>query len=89
MVFWAPILLSQINGCANDPTSRLDEKFGSAVRAARESQRLNHEAPASSPPTQGFDGKAAVNAMERYQDSFKTPPPTFEVLNIGGAATGK
>ena len=83
------VLMSQIQGCARDPTPLLDTHFGNAVRAARESQRLYPEHPSTSDVPPGLDGKAAVNAIERYQDSFKTPPPTFEVINVGGAASGQ
>jgi hypothetical protein len=26
--------------------------------------------------------------MDRYVDSFKAPPPTMNVINIGGSLTG-
>jgi hypothetical protein len=35
-----------------------------------------------------MDGKAAAEALGRYQDSFKTPPPVVNVINIGGAVGG-
>jgi len=37
----------------------------------------------------GLDAQAAVKAQDRYQDSFKAPPKTFEVINIGGALSGQ
>lgn len=76
-------------GCAGSSTPLLDAKFGDSVRAARESQTLNPAASANQDPVLGIDGKAAVQAQERYQDSFKTPPRTFEIINIGGALTGQ
>lgn len=72
-----------LTGCTST-TPQLDAKFGETVRAVREQQTVN---PAGTPVTNqdlGIGGKAAVNAQERYQDSFKTPPRTFEVLGIGG-----
>jgi hypothetical protein len=83
------IFLSQIQGCSSTTTPQLDANFGSAVRAASEAQRLNPAEPLSVDATPGLDAKAAVNAIERYQDSFKTPPKTFEVINIGGAASSQ
>ncbi|NMM20016.1 MAG: hypothetical protein HHJ15_08730 [Rhodoferax sp.] len=74
---------TQFTGCAST-TPELDAKFGDAVRAARESQTLNPTASTNKDPVLGLDGKAAVNALERYQDSFKSPPKTFEVINITG-----
>jgi hypothetical protein len=57
----------------------LDAKFGDAVRAAREAQTLNPGASANKDPVLGLDGKSAVQAQERYQDSFKSPEKTFEI----------
>lgn len=80
-------LAAQLTGCVSTTTPELDAKFGDAVRAAREAQTLNPTASANKDPVVGVDGNAAVNAIDRYQDSFKSPPKTFEVLNIGGGLT--
>lgn len=85
----AGVLAAQLTGCASTTTPELDAKFGSAVRAAREAQALNPTASANTNPVLGLDGAAAVNALDRYQDSFKSPPKTFEVLNIGGSLSGQ
>lgn len=77
------LLLGLMAGCASN-TPNYDAKFGDAVRAARQSQTLNPGAPANQDPVLGLDGKAAANALERYQDSFKSPPKVVEVINIGG-----
>lgn len=82
-------LSTQLTACVSTTTPELDAKFGDAVRAAREAQTVNPAASANKDPVQGIDGKAAVNALERYQDSFKAPPKTFEVLNIGGSQSGQ
>ncbi|MDO8769805.1 MAG: hypothetical protein Q7K57_14085 [Burkholderiaceae bacterium] len=82
-------LAAQLTGCASTTTPELDAKFGDAVRAAREAQTLNPNASANKDPVLGLDGNAAVNAIDRYQDSFKSPPKTFEVINIGGTLTGQ
>ncbi len=81
------LLLGLLVACAS-VTPRYDSKFGDAVRAARQAQTLNPDAPAAGDQALGIDGKTAVHALERYQDSFKTPPKTFEVINIGGALSG-
>ncbi len=80
-------LAALLSGCAS-VTPVADSRFGEAVRAARVSQTLNPNASANRDPVKGIDGKAGAAAMERYHDSFKTPPKTFEILNIGGAITG-
>lgn len=66
-------------------TPVLDANFGKAVRQARASQTLNPNASANRDPVLGIDGRAGVAAQERYQESFTTPPKTFEVINIGGS----
>ncbi|WP_249931149.1 hypothetical protein [Ramlibacter sp. 2FC] len=71
-------------GCAST-TPVADSHFGEAVRAARAAQTLNPQASANRDPVKGIDGQAGSAAMERYQDSFKSPPKTFEILNIGGS----
>jgi hypothetical protein len=82
-------------GCASDGTAalpgatpRYDAAFGESVRQARALQTLNPEAGQHGDPVLGIDGRAGASAVERYQESFKTPPRTFEVLNIGGSTVG-
>ncbi len=72
-----------IVGCASN-TPNLDAHFGEAVLAARAQQTLNPSASLNTDVVNGLDGRAAREAMGRYGDSFKTPPPTFNVINIGG-----
>jgi hypothetical protein len=80
-------LLYLLSGCAG-VTPQYDARFGEAVRAARLAQTLNPQASADRQGAQTLDGRSAVNALERYQESFKAPPKTFEVINIGGALSG-
>ena len=79
----------QLVGCVNQTTPALDSTFGNSVRATRQAQTLNQGPPELTDPTRGLDAKAAVNLIERYQDSYKSPPKTFEVLNLGGAVSGQ
>lgn len=77
-----------LTGCASS-TPVLDASFGQAVREARAAQTLNPKASAeNTQPALGIDGKAASEAQKRYVDSFKAPPKTFEIINIGGSITG-
>ncbi len=69
-------------------TPALDANFGNAVRQARSTQTINPNASANRDPVLGIDGRAGAAAQERYQESFKAPPKTFEIVNIGGALTG-
>ncbi|MDB5884524.1 MAG: putative lipoprotein [Polaromonas sp.] len=73
--------------CASS-TPVADASFGDAVRSARMAQTLYPNAPANRNTVLGIDGKAGAAAQERYQDSFKAPPKTFEVINIGGSLNG-
>lgn len=75
-------------GCVST-TPMMDSKFGDAVRQARTAQTLNPNASANRDPVLGIDGKAGAAAQERYQESFRTPPKTFEVINIGGSLSGQ
>ncbi|MBK5204392.1 MAG: hypothetical protein JJD98_02980 [Polaromonas sp.] len=76
-----------LTACASS-TPVLDANFGNAVRQARIAQTLNPNASANRDPVLGIDGKAGAAAQDRYQESFKSPPKTFEVINIGGGLTG-
>lgn len=80
--------IAALTGCATSTTPQLDTRFGESVTAVRNKQTLNPGTPAGD-TAQGIGGKPAVHAQERYQDSFKTPPRTFEVLGIGGSLTSQ
>jgi hypothetical protein len=81
-------LVVLVTGCAS-VSPNYDAKFGDAVRAAQSAQTLHPGAGANPDTALGLDGGSAGNALGRYQDSFKAPPKTFEVIDIGGALTGK
>ena len=55
-----------------------------AAMWARAAQTINPSASLNKDPVSGVDGQAAKEAMGRYHDSFKTPPPTFNVINVTG-----
>lgn len=81
-------LAAVLSGCASS-SPMVDSHFGEAVRAARATQTLNPQASANRDPVMGIDGRSGAIALERYQDSFKAPPKTFEILNIGGTLSGQ
>ncbi len=72
-------------GCVSAYPHR-DLNFGQAVTSVKAAQTLYPEAGRARDPalTSGIDGRAARETMDRYVDTFKTPPPTINVLNIGG-----
>lgn len=91
MVIVAAMAGFMIEGCAGpswDGTQPNDvhNRFGDAVRQARAQQTLNPEAGRNTDPVAGIDGVAAQNTIGRYQTSFKEPPPTFNILGIGGTS---
>ncbi len=69
-------------------SAELDARFGQATRQARAVQTLNPDASRNLEPPMGIDAVAAQHAIGVYQDSFKAPPTTFNVLNIGGSSLG-
>ncbi|OHC68547.1 MAG: hypothetical protein A2045_17465 [Rhodocyclales bacterium GWA2_65_20] len=77
------VTAAALAGCAST-TPNLDAHFGEAVLAARAAQTINPSASLNKDPVSGVDGQAAKEAMGRYHDSFKTPPPTFNVINVTG-----
>jgi uncharacterized lipoprotein YajG len=81
-------LAALLAGCAASPTPNYDARFGDAVRQARQQMTLNPNAGASPAPIVGMDGRAARETVIRYQDSFKSPPPVVNVINIGGSTSG-
>ena len=74
-------------GAMTTATPNYDLRFGDAVREARQRMTLNPGA-GTNDAVAGMDGHAAHEAQERYQDSFKAPPPVVNVINIGGAGRG-
>lgn len=78
---------SLVAGCSAT-TPQLDAVFGQAVRDARVAQTINPKASENTNPVLGIDGKAAASAQQRYQESFQTPPRTFDIINIGGSISG-
>ena len=77
----APLWLA---GCASS-TPEYDKRFGDAVRLSRQQMTINPQAGSQADPVAGLDGPSAREAVQRYQDSFKAPPPVNNVINIGGA----
>jgi hypothetical protein len=76
------VALLVAGGCAT-ATPYLDEQFGRAVDAAKAQQTLNPDASRNTDAVAGIDGTAAGSAVGEYHKSFKAPPPTFPVINIG------
>jgi hypothetical protein len=82
----ALLVIALLGGCAASTTPNYDTRFGDAVRESRVRMTLNPNAGANPDPVAGMDGRAARDAVGRYHDSFKAPPPVVNVINIGGSA---
>ena len=79
-VVFVPIAFG-IAGCNAAPN--FDSHFGYAVNTAKAQQIINPDAALNSAPVVGLDGTPAKNSIDRYQNTFKEPPPTFEIF-FGG-----
>ena len=75
--------LAALSACTS-ATPYLDARLGLAVHTAKAQQTLNPEASRNTDPVAGMDGASAEETITRYHDSFKAPPPTFEILTGGG-----
>ena len=84
----AATALATLGACAS-PTPRLDSAFGHAVNVAKLQQTINPEAGMRSDPVTGIGGVPARETIERYHDSFKAPPPTFEIIFGSGVSAGR
>lgn len=82
---FAALAVVLLAGCASSPTPQFDASFGEAVRQARAQQTLNPDASRNEDPVAGIDARAGKAAIDRYQESWRAPPRTFDVLNIGGS----
>lgn len=78
--------LALLAGCSTTPD--YDLRFGQAVRADRAAMAI-HPGPPASTDISGMDGQAAQLATARYHESFKTPPPVVNVVNIGGTTSSR
>jgi hypothetical protein len=81
----ALLALVLLGACSTTPN--YDRHFGEAVRQARLAMIIDPRAGEKAGPPAGIDGVAAREALIRYQDGFKEPPPVVNVINIGGVAT--
>ncbi len=76
--------LLALTGCVNT-TPVLDSHFGEAVNTAKAQQTINPDA-AKNKQAAGMDGQTAKSALDRYQQSFESPPVSPNVFNIGVGA---
>jgi hypothetical protein len=82
------VAAATLAGCAASPTPSYDARFGQSVREARTAMTLNPNA-ASAPTLVGADGRTVHESNVRYLESFKSPPPVVNVININNSAGGR
>ena len=87
-MLWTVCSAVLLGGCVASGTPNYDARFGEAVRQARALQTLNPDAGRERDPVAGIDGQARKAAIDRDQESFRTPPRNIEVLGIGGGSGG-
>ena len=63
----------------------VDQRYGEAVTTTTRAQTINPQGTRNPDVVSGIDGRAAKETMDRYVESFKAPPPTMNVINIGGS----
>jgi hypothetical protein len=84
--------LSVLTACssapAQDRTPYLDSQFGNAVNMAKAQQTLNPNASQNRDTVAGIDGRAAREAVERYESTFQKPQPQPNVFGIGVGGSG-
>lgn len=78
--------LTLLAGCSTTPI--YDARFGDSVRQARLAMTINPNSAANPDQVTGIDGTAALEAIQRYHDSLKAPPPVMNVIDIGGSVGG-
>ena len=73
-----------LGGCAwmPAPAQQVDGLFGTSVRHAVAAQTANPDAGKKPRPPDTYDAQAAVAALARHRASFKTPPPTFNIIGV-------
>lgn len=79
----ALMLGAALVACAASSTPELDQKFGDSVRGIHSQQVIAAPPAQLQDPVAGLDGVAAVHTQERYQDSFKEPAKSFDMLSAG------
>lgn len=79
--------LGLLSACA-PTTPQWDASFGNAVRTAIAQQTLHPDASGNPDPVSGIDGRAAREAIDRYQKSFRQPAPQPNVFTIGVGSGG-
>ncbi|MET3378012.1 MULTISPECIES: hypothetical protein [Variovorax] len=82
-------LVCLLGASCSTVTPNYDARFGDAVRDAKKKMTLNPNAGKNGDPVAGMDGRSARESMNQYHESYKSPPPAVNVINIGGSIGGQ
>ena len=84
-----PVALAALLAGCGSTTPHYDARFGEAVRNARLQMTIDPQAGRTAgvgvDGATGMDGRATRHSMERYEQSYKSPPQAVNVINIGGS----
>lgn len=84
-----PLTTAAMLTACGSTTPHYDARFGQAVRDARLQMTINPDAGKTQgvgpDAAIGMDGRSTQHAMDRYEQSFKSPPRAVNVINIGGS----
>ncbi len=69
----AGLLLLAVTGCENMQSSKLDETFGSSVRAMIANQTKDSSLIPSEEPLESTDSRRLNNALRTYRDDVADP----------------
>lgn len=79
--------LYQVAACT-PLTPKLDSEFGKSLNALKAYQTINPQASENA-ANPDLDGRAAMEAIDRYYKSFAAPMPYQNVFTIGVGTGGK
>lgn len=89
---WLPLAATLLLAGCGSTTPHYDARFGDAVRSARAQMTINPDAGLAAGSgvdgASGMDGRSARQTMQRYEQSYKSPPQAVNVINIGGSLGG-
>lgn len=81
-LFVSALSLLLIGACTS-LSPHFDQQVGIAVNTAKAQQIVNPDASRNADPVAGIEGTPAGFAIGEYHNSFKAPPPTFQVIRGG------
>jgi hypothetical protein len=84
----ALLTAAALGGCAilPAPAPQVDNLFGSSVRHSLAAQTARPDAGKRPLEPAQFDAQSAVAALAKHRESFKSPPPTFNVIGVTSGA---